>query len=150
MPSRSPLVAACCLIGAALLFMSLLGCSPAPPGVVPVAGEVLLDGQPLVEAVVTFQPLREGSAVADAVGGSVGKTDSQGRFRLRLIKPDAPGAAIGKHVVTITTAIADQGDARPPRGERVPLAWRNGSQTFDVPEEGNLEVRLELQTKPRR
>ncbi|MDX1944292.1 MAG: hypothetical protein SFU86_02715 [Pirellulaceae bacterium] len=123
------------------------GCWQVPSGVVPVSGVVLLDGQPLPGAVVTLQPLREGSTVADEVGGSVGRTDAEGRFVLRLVRPDSPGAAVGKHVVTITTAHARPTDAVAPQGERVPAPWRNGTRTVEIPAGGTDALRLEIQSR---
>lgn len=135
------------LAAALWLVACLAGCVQHLEGVVPVAGVVLLDGQPLADAVVTLQPLREGSTVADLVGGSVGKTDGEGRFSLRLIKPDVEGAATGRHVVTVTTAYAKPTDAIPPQGERVPAPWRNGSHTVDIPAEGTQTLRLEIRSR---
>lgn len=115
------------------------GCS-LQDGVVPVSGRVSLNGQPLAGATVTFQPIR-GEGGVPAVGGSVGRTDDQGRFELRLAARDEMGAAVGQHRVTITTATAPEGDdTKLASGERVPLAWRNGSKKFDVPTEGTSQA----------
>jgi hypothetical protein len=129
-----------CLAVAALL---TAGCSRAPQGIVPVSGRVRLGGQPLAGAVITFQPVSE-SAEADAAGGSFGHTDAEGRFTLRLVEPNVPGAAVGRHMVTITTSAISPGDESRPSGERVPVSWRNGSQTFDVPAEGTSAANFDL------
>jgi hypothetical protein len=143
MPIRPSAALPLCSLVAALALVA--GCSE-PTGIAQVSGVVLLDGRPLDGAVVTFQPRRE-SLAAQKHSGSVGHTDEAGRFSLRLIEPDAPGVAIGQHVVTITTARSGPNDAIPPRGERVPLVWRNGSQTFDVPSGGTTSARLEMRSK---
>jgi hypothetical protein len=110
---------------------------------VPVSGRVTLDGQPLAGAVVTFQPLRPENPRA---GGSTGRTDAQGQFVLTLIDPPTPGALVGKHIVTITTATVSNDDAARPIGERVPRAWRDGSQTFEVPPGGTASAELNLES----
>src|SRR5688572_29155643 len=61
------------------------GCSPVPPSVVPVSGRVTLAGEPLAGAVVTFQPA-PGESAAE-LSGSVGRTNAEGRYELRLVDP---------------------------------------------------------------
>lgn len=126
-----------------LLAWPLLGCAPQPAGIVAVSGRVTLHGQPLAGAVVTFQPVHAGDS-SPRHGGSVGRTDRDGRFVLRLIEPDVEGAAIGTHVVTISTAQIGAGDAARPVGERVPKAWLDGSQTFEVSAEGTSSASFDL------
>jgi hypothetical protein len=47
--------------------------------------------------------------------------------------------------VTISTSTSDPAnDAQLPTGERVPAAWRDGSQTFDVPPEGDSAVNFDI------
>lgn len=124
-----------------LLLLALAGGCGGGGAVAPVSGRVTLGGQPLADAVVTFQPIREQDAAAQVVGGSVGRTDASGRYELRLVAPDKPGAAVGKHRVSISTATADPADdAKLPTGERVPAAWRDGSKTFDIPAGGTLQA----------
>lgn len=76
-----------------MLLASAIGCGPAGPKLVPVSGVVTLDGQPLAEAGVLFQP---------AVGGppATGSTDASGRFELRT--QNRPGAVLGEHRVSVT------------------------------------------------
>ena len=126
----------------AISVLPIAGCSPAPKGIAPVSGRVRLDGKPLAGAVITFQPVR-GSATADSAG-SFGHTDAEGRFTLRLVEPDMAGAAVGRHTVTITTAAIGPTDESRPTGERVPVSWRDGSQTFDVPAEGTSAANFDL------
>jgi hypothetical protein len=115
--------------------------------IVPVSGLVTLDGRPLAGAVVTLQPLSGGNTRPSLASGSVGRTDAAGRFTLRLIAPDRPGAAIGEHSVTISTATAAAADASAPQGERVPKAWRDGSQRFQVPTGGTAAANFEIKTQ---
>jgi hypothetical protein len=123
------------------VLLALAGGCGGGGAVAPVSGRVTLGGQPLADAVVTFQPIREQESTAEEVSGSVGRTDASGRYELRLVAPDKPGAAVGKHRVSISTATADAADdAKLPTGERVPPAWRDGSKTFDVPAGGTSQA----------
>jgi hypothetical protein len=119
-----------CLIG----LLGFAGCYSTESDVVAVSGRVTLDGQPLAGATVIMQPVEP--AETGRATGSVGRTDAEGRFSLTLIEPPLPGAMVGKHRVTITTAQTSADDAQLPSGERVPRRWRDGSQTFVVPAEG--------------
>lgn len=113
--------------------------------VAPVSGRVTLGGQPLAGAAVTFQPVKSDDGSAVTAAGSVGRTGADGRFELRLVDPDKPGAAIGKHRVTISTSTSDPAnDAQLPTGERVPEAWRDGSQTFEVPPGGTSAANFDI------
>jgi hypothetical protein len=127
------------------LLLALVGGCWGGGAIAPVSGRVTLGGQPLPGAAVTFQPVLGEAGATVQTTGSVGRTDSQGRFELRLIAPDKPGAAVGKHRVTISTANSDAAnDAQLPTGERVPESWRDGSQTFDVPPEGTSAANFDI------
>jgi hypothetical protein len=132
-----------CLVAALL---AIAGCSNVPAGIVPVSGRVTLDGQPLAEAVVTLQPARTREAGPPTAGGSTGRTDAEGRFSLMLIDPPVPGALAGRHSVSITTATTAGDDRSRPTGERVPAAWRDGSQMFDVPPQGTSAASFDLRS----
>jgi len=70
---------------------------------VPVSGVVTLDGQPLANAQVLFEPLAQDKA--DPPGKpSVGRTDSDGRFVLTSPLGKHTGASIGMHRVRILTS----------------------------------------------
>src|SRR4051812_48296339 len=84
---------------AALLLLATLGCAGGPK-VVSVSGRVTLDSKPLAGAHVNFQPV--GDLNSPPGSGSYGKTDADGRYTLRLIQPDRPGAVVGKHKVSIS------------------------------------------------
>jgi hypothetical protein len=80
---------------ALLLLIAATGCSDSGLHLAPVAGVVTLDGKPVSEAGIMFQP-------ADASIGppAYGATDENGRFE--LITANQPGAAIGEHRVAIS------------------------------------------------
>jgi hypothetical protein len=127
------------------LLLAIAGGCGGGTAIVPVSGRVTLGGQPLAGAVVTFQPVRDAGGATLHITGSVGKTNSDGRFELRLIEPNKAGAAVGQHRVTISTATSDPAnDAQLPTGERVPAALRDGSQTFEVPAGGTTAANFDI------
>jgi hypothetical protein len=70
------------------------GCGPTKPSIVPVLGEVLLDGRPVERASVMFIPVFQGGLP------SVGVTDAAGKFTLKTANV-GDGAIPGKYSVTI-------------------------------------------------
>ena len=76
-----------------MLLVALAGCSKSGPQIAPVHGVVKLDGQPLANADVQFQP--DGSQRPSSA-----RTDAEGRYEL-VYKRGQPGAMVGKHTVRI-------------------------------------------------
>jgi len=62
---------------------------------IPTSGVVTLDGEPLADARVTFNPLDASGRMA------FGNTDSQGRFTLSTFK-EGDGALAGQYRITVT------------------------------------------------
>src|SRR5579859_6261562 len=95
-------------LGLAVFLLPLAGgCGPAaPPPLVPAEGVVMLDGQPLPNAMVTFAPQL---SQYGAEMNSWGITDDQGKFQLTCMQKSDPGALAATHKVTVT-------DAPPPAG----------------------------------
>lgn len=127
----------------------LVGCNSQSVAVVPVSGKVTLDGQPLVGATLSFQPITDKSSTNQAAMGSYGKTDAEGKFTLRLIDPDKPGALVGRHAVTVTTAVSadpasDELKVKQP--ERLPVAAR--TKEVEIPVGGTDRANLELSSRP--
>ena len=117
--------------------LALAGCGPDGQGAVPVSGRVTLDGKPLANLQITFQPLAQ-----DASGfgpGSFARTDADGQFAMRKVWPDAPGAVPGAHRVTMDF------DQDPPSKSLVlPEDFRNGTAEFVVPAEGTSAANFEF------
>ncbi len=99
-----------------------------------VSGLVTLNGQPLADADVTFQPEGPGRA-------SIGTTDSEGRYELIYLN-DVHGALIGPSRVMITTARSGADDGSSPAvPEKLPPRYHEqstervevvaGKNTFD-------------------
>src|SRR2546423_14993947 len=87
-----------------ILFPAIILFTCCEQSLVPVSGRVTLDDKPLAGAVVTFQPRAGGDAAKSPTSGSVGRTDQDGRYNLRLIAPDQPGAAVCNHTGPISAA----------------------------------------------
>jgi hypothetical protein len=143
--NRSPL-------SAVLLFFCILfviGCESKSYNLVPVAGTVTLDGEPVPGAVVTFQP--QGSGGRSPGPGSTGRCNTEGRFELKTIR-DEPGAVVGTHNVRINSyspespPIADGGTE--PRKEIIPDRYNYSSVlTYEIPTDGTSTADFTLTTK---
>jgi hypothetical protein len=84
------------LICAVLLSATFAGCGSSGPELAPVSGHVRLDGRPLQDASITFQP-------DDAKRPSYGSTDAEGRYQLAYRRGEE-GALVGNHTVRITVS----------------------------------------------
>jgi hypothetical protein len=76
----------------------LPGCAPSPPPFVEAGGKVLLNGQPLPNAVVQFVPEIEHFG---AEMNSTGTTDEKGEFKLTCPTRNVDGAAVATHRVLV-------------------------------------------------
>jgi hypothetical protein len=96
-----------------------------------------MNGQPLANALVSFQPIAKEGEINAAGQGSTGKTNEKGEYILTFSN-GKPGAVVGKHRVLISVLEPQVGDsdARPPRGG-FPLANK-------VPERYGLGEKDEL------
>lgn len=115
----------------------LVGCGPGGPALGTVTGTVTLDGAPLADAKLEFQPRGEGSP-------SYGMTDAQGRYELRY-SADRPGAMVGQHVVRITTY--RQKSSGPDTPERLPAWCHSETKLTREVKAGANEIDLKLDPK---
>ena len=108
------------LSGAALICFLVLGCGhSSAPLLGKVAGIVTMDGQPLSNATVMFQP---------ASGRpSSGITDSSGHYTLEYTQ-GLEGATLGEHQVIIRTEIAGADGEPPKQKELLPPKYNNNSE----------------------
>lgn len=83
------------LLLASIVLGILVGCSGSEAKLAPVEGVARLDGQPLTEGIVTFQPKSGRSAT--------GAIQSDGTFQLGTYS-GSDGALIGTHKVSVTAA----------------------------------------------
>jgi hypothetical protein len=115
------------------ILVCLAGCGkPEHPEVGRVSGVVTLDGQPLSEATVMFQPTNGRASIAT--------TDSAGKYSL-LYLDGVPGAKLGSHSVIIRTEIPGEDGQPPIAKEKLPKKYHEateltaevkpGTNTFD-------------------
>jgi hypothetical protein len=123
-----------------ILLLVVAGCNG--QGLAPVSGRITLDGRPLANAVVLFEPADDRH---NPGMGSTGKTDADGRYELRQIQPDREGAIIGRHRVSIRTAEHREERSSP---ERLPAMYNTDSKlTCDVPPVGRHDADFNLLSK---
>lgn len=151
------------LVGLGLLAAGVLGCSDGRPKFVPVSGRVLVDGQPVANLMVTFQPLQT-EKNKDPGPGSAGITDAEGRFTLKVSSQQysGTGAVVGKHKVRIGTILPGEGQATDPSigsPDDAPLAGKelippqynqDTILTFEVPPGGTDQANFELYIRTRK
>jgi hypothetical protein len=92
-------------IGVLWMLVVANGCVKSGPQVAPVRGRLTLEGRPLENADVTFQP-------DGAQRSSIGRTDPDGRYELAY-KRGQPGAIVGPHTVRI--AVSSELVRKPPK-----------------------------------
>ena len=116
----------------------LTGCSGSGeplPELAQVTGTVTLDGKPIENVSVIFQP-----ETAD-VGSSRGTTDAEGKFSL-MYNQDAGGAVPGKHAVRFNVMEADATGLLPDKYTR-----NNSGLSADVTQDGTNDFKFELKSK---
>lgn len=124
------------------LVVAAVGCGGKPsdqPDLGTVSGIVTLDGNPLADVVVTFDPKGGGRA-------SVGKTDAAGRYELTF-SAGARGAVIGTHSVSITTP----SEAPSPTGgaakDPIPAKYNRATTLTHEVQAGSNTINFDLTTK---
>lgn len=86
-----------CVVFVVLLPLMMFGCGgPSDkPQLAPVSGVVMMDGKPLADVTVAFH-----LDALEAPRAGMGKTDSEGRFRITTYDTN-DGAIVGTHIVTV-------------------------------------------------
>lgn len=123
-----------------------MGCGPGAK-IVPVSGVVKLDGKPLANALVVFQPIATAGKTAGV--GSSGSTDANGAYSLTMSDSDQRGAVVGKHSVVINLKVESDDRANPNRPPPKLLPKRYNSQTelhFEVKPGGNTDANFDLKS----
>ncbi len=110
-----------------------VGCGETGPKLAPVTGRVTLDGGPLENADVFFQP--DGSK-----SPSVGRTDANGRYELAY-KRGVMGGMVGSNTVRIT--ISSEVVANPPN---IPARYNTESELTKEVKSGRNEINFDLTT----
>lgn len=123
----------------ALLCLCCAGCGEGSPSDTPelgqVTGIVTLDGNPLANVTVTFEP--------ETGKPSFGGTDESGQYKLVYSKNEA-GAKIGQHTVRVTTPKEGPEDAGK---DPIPARYNTKSTLKKEVKAGSNEINLELTSK---
>ena len=127
----------------------LTGCGDSR-SIAPVSGRVTLDGKPLAECQIRFQPVAVSEKNINPGSGSYAVTDVDGCFTLKAINPTRAGALVGKHKVWLSTARPENllgSEIARLTAEKVPPKYRNGELEFEVPLEGTDSANFELSSR---
>ncbi len=140
------------ILGMGILAAAITGCGGSDFEIVPVSGIVTLDGEPVPDAQLTFQPIADpDSEKTEAGSGSYGTTDENGRYTLKTVVPDGPGAVVGRHNVMISTAQmrSQNDDAGWLTKDIIPAHYRDGQATLWIDISGPTDqANFELTSKP--
>lgn len=99
------------------------------PDIARVEGRVTLDGEPLANAKLVFQPVANWRA-------STGLTDDHGNYELFYnLNCQEKGATIGRHIVRISTVGRDEGEP-----EVVPVRYNEQTELWEEVESGTNEI----------
>lgn len=130
------------LLASCLVLLPAAGCGPGGPELGTVSGTVTLDGKPLPNARLEFQPLAKGSP-------SYGTTDENGRYEL-VYGIDRPGAMVGKHEVRISTAREYREDDEGPLivvEEFLPPKYNEQTELTREVKSGSQEINFPLKSR---
>jgi hypothetical protein len=138
-------------LGLAAALLVTAGCGG--PKYVKVSGSVTLDGKPLPNTIVSFQPVARDNP--NPGRGSSGVTDQGGRYTLS-VEPGKEGAVAGNHVVKFATyrkvenfdpALGTPDGVRPKGKDLIPQRYHEPGLEYTVPPEGTDKADFELKSK---
>ncbi|MEM1061080.1 MAG: hypothetical protein AAGJ97_02005, partial [Planctomycetota bacterium] len=123
----------------------LAGCGGSDLDVVPVSGKVLVDGKPAAFLSLSSRPVRQNNGPIEVGPNSVGQTNENGEFELRVARTSYDrGAVPGPHEVTFAN-MWDTNDAgnEVMLGDKLP---KNATTKIDyvVPDTGKTDLVFEL------
>ena len=126
-------------VAIALLGLTFQGCGKSGPELADVSGSVTMDGKPLPDVMLEFQPTGgKGSP-------SIGYTDKNGEYRLRFSR-DKWGAVPGEHVVRIDFDY-DPGSDAPKPPFKIPAQYNKKSDLRRTLEPGSNSLSFEISSK---
>jgi hypothetical protein len=116
-----------------LLLMVFTGCGKGGPQIAPVHGRVTLNGQPLENADITFQP-------EDSKSPSAARTDKDGHYELGY-KRGVLGGLVGQHTVRIR--VSSEVVENPPN---IPERYNTATELHREVKAGPNEFNFDLTT----
>ena len=128
----------------------MAGCDSGPP-IEYVTGVVTLDGKPLPDIRVLFQPQNQDPELAGT--GSYGLTDNDGKFVLKLSDSDRDGAVVGMHTVILSDKLtegpeeSDAGDIGKGPRSRIPYKYNASPPTYEVKRGEENQAKIELTSR---
>ena len=153
-PGKSLVATLSILVVCVLIVLALR--VPAGHGMmVPVSGVVTLDGEPIANIQVLFQPTSGTAADPIFSPGSHGTTNAEGRYKLKW--SDGSGAIYGEHVVTLMYKdpnkmspedFINEDGSEEPLVFRLPKNARDGSIRFTVPKGGTDQADFAFRSEP--
>jgi hypothetical protein len=130
-----------CALAAAVV--CLAGCKSHPYDVVDVSGVVTINGKPVKDIRVAFQPTD--TTKLNPGPGSVGVTDQEGRYTLKATGLGTNGAVVGEHAISFAYIWEGTDQPKPPdAGPPIPGKYRKQPIKFTVPTSGTREANFDL------
>ena len=132
-----------------MIALVALGCG-GQGKIAPVSGMVTLNGKPVKDVAVTFQPMV--TDTNNAPGPSAfGVTGADGRYTVKLITGEGNGATVGKNQVRFSAYVPPDpdpnydGPAKTKPSVQIPSRYYSDSKIeFDVPPKGTSAANFEL------
>jgi hypothetical protein len=126
--------------------LAIAGCGSSAT-IAPVSGVVTIDGKPLANAHVAFQP-EATSGATTAGAGSYGITDASGKYELKTFDTDKRGAVVGSHRVEINLKVAADDGPQIRRPKMLPPKYNLQSELkFKVEPGGSTAANFDLKSQ---
>ena len=130
------------LLSIVALFAAGCGSNEDRYDTVPVRGVATCNGKPIANGVVNFTPMKDQGRAEGRTGRlALGKTDSEGRFRLTTYVEN-DGAITGRHIVTVSMGFSEETGASANKG----FACRDSSEEVTV-KSGMGEIKIDFGSK---
>jgi hypothetical protein len=131
------------------IVVAAIGCG-AGGKVAPVSGVVTLNGKPVADVAVTFQPVVIDTNNAPGPS-AVGVTGPDGRYTAKPITGEGQGATVGKNQIRFSAYVPPDpdpnydGPAKKKPSVQIPSRYYSDSKIeFDVPPKGSSVANFEL------
>jgi hypothetical protein len=127
-------------VGLLLIGLSIVGCGEAVkmPPLGQVKGVVTMDGQPLANAVVSFEPAKGRPSGAT--------TNAEGKYELIYVETTR-GALVGEHAVRITTYVEEGSPQAQTFKETIPKKYNLKSELKENVKAGSNKIDFNLESK---